>query len=189
MREGFSAKEVKASSEAVCAHLGNWPPFRRATTILGFLAFGNEIDLLPLMEHWPAKRWLVPRVVEESELAPDQKPYLSLHIYNPTRLVRHRFGMLEPEPSLPRIGPEEVEVVLVPGVAFDRQGGRLGYGGGFYDRLLPLAHRSVRVGVNYEQLVLDAIPMSPWDCYMEWLVTPRGLGRTGAIDRFSISES
>lgn len=175
----MSAKEVKESSKAVCAHLANWPPIKQATTVLGFLAFRNEIDLTQLMELWPSKRWLVPRVVDGAELAPSQKPYLTLHSYKPTRLVRHRFGMLEPEPSLPLVGADEVEVILVPGVAFDHRGGRLGFGGGFYDRLLPLAGRGLRVGVNYDQLVLDALPMSPWDCCVEWLVTPRGLIRTG----------
>lgn len=178
IRAGISPEQVTGSSQAVCTHLSNWPPFQRATTVLSFLAFRNEIDLSQLFERWPSKRWLVPRVVEGTELAPGQKPYLLLHPYAPRRLVRHRFGMLEPESNLPIINPGEVEIVLVPGVAFDRQGGRLGFGGGFYDRLLPLANRSIRVGVTYEQLVLKTIPMEPWDCPVEWLVTPGGLIRT-----------
>jgi 5-formyltetrahydrofolate cyclo-ligase len=168
----MSPEQVTGSSQAVCAHLGNWHLFQRATTVLSFLAFGNEIDLSQLFESWPDKRWLVPRVVEGTELAPGQKPHLLLHPYAPQRLVRHRFGMLEPESSLPIINPGEVEIVLVPGVAFDQQGGRLGFGGGFYDRLLPLANRSIHVGVAYEQLVLKTIPMEPWDRPVEWLVTP-----------------
>jgi len=174
----MSPQQVTESSRAVCAHLSNWAPFQRATTVLSFLAFRAEIDLSQLFERWPDKRWLVPRVVEGAELAPDQKPYLLLHPYAPGRLVRHRFGMLEPESSLPTVSPGEVEIVLVPGVAFDRRGGRLGYGGGFYDRLLPLANKSIRVGVTYAQLVLKTIPMEPWDCPVEWLVTPDGLIQT-----------
>lgn len=162
----------------VCHHISNWPPFQRAHTVLSFLAFRNEIDLGQLYERWPDKRWLVPRVVEGTELAPGQKAYLSLHSYVASQLVQHRFGMLEPKPSLPTADPGELEIILVPGVAFDRQGGRLGYGGGFYDRLLPLANHSIRVGVTYERLVLDAIPMEPWDFRVEWLVTPSGLIRT-----------
>jgi 5-formyltetrahydrofolate cyclo-ligase len=175
----MSPEHVAGSSQAVCAHLSNWHPFQQATTALGFLAFRNEIDLSHLFERWPNKRWLVPRVVEGSELASGQKPHLLLHPYAPRRLVRHRFGMLEPESDLPIINPGEVEIVLVPGVAFDRQGGRLGFGGGFYDRLLPLADGALRVGVTYEQLILQTIPMEPWDCPVEWLVTPGGLIKTG----------
>ncbi len=179
IREKIPPEMVGKSSQAVCDYLSSWPPFQQARTVLSFLAFRNEIDLGQLFERWTDKRWLVPRVVEGAELAPEQRPYLVLHRYNPRRLVRHRFGMLEPESNLPNADPSEIEMVLVPGVAFDRQGGRLGYGGGFYDRLLPLASQSVRVGITYDILVLDAIPMAPWDCRVEWLVTPQGLIRTG----------
>jgi 5-formyltetrahydrofolate cyclo-ligase len=86
--------------------------------------------------------------------------------------------MLEPLPTLPKIDPSEIDVILVPGVAFDRKGGRLGYGGGFYDRLLPLASQAVWVGVAFEQQVLAAIPMEPWDFRVGWLVTPAGVTQT-----------
>jgi 5-formyltetrahydrofolate cyclo-ligase len=174
----MSAEKVNAGSHAVCDHLSRWPIFERAATILGFMAFRNEVDLGSLVEHWSQKRWLMPRVVEGAELASGQSPYLALHSYIPGRLTRHRFGMLEPLPCLPRIDPSEVEVILVPGVAFDRQGGRLGYGGGFYDRLLPLASQAVDIGVTFKELVLDAVPMEPWDCRMSWLVTPAGVIQT-----------
>jgi 5-formyltetrahydrofolate cyclo-ligase len=177
IREGLSPEQVRMSSQAVCAHLNSWPTFQQANTVLGFLAFRNEIDLSQLFERWPNKHWLMPRVVAGSELAPGQRSYLMLHSYDPTRLRRHRFGMLEPEPSLPSIHPGQVEVVLVPGVAFDPKGGRIGFGGGFYDRLLPLAHEAIRVGVTYEELVLESVPMEPWDCRVHWLVTSAGMTR------------
>jgi len=69
-------------------------------------------------------------------------------------------------------------LILTPGLAFDHQGGRLGFGGGFYDRLLPLATRGLRVGITYDELVLDAVPMQAWDCRVEWLATPGGLIKT-----------
>jgi len=155
--------------------LSNWSAFHKAATVLTFLAFRNEIDLSPLFDAWPEKRWLAPRIAECTEPGPGQKRHLVLHLYDSTKLVPHRFGMLEPDTSLAIVDPSEVEMVLVPGVAFDRQGGRLGYGGGFYDRLLPLTGNAVRVGVTYDELVLDAIPMEPWDCRVDWLATPAGL--------------
>lgn len=179
IREAIPQREVKLSSRAVCDHLSNWPPFQNATSILSFLAFRNEIDLGQLFRRWPDKHWLVPRVAEDLRAASGQRNYLTIHPYDPNRLVRHRFGMLEPEPNLPAIDPDLVEVILVPGVAFDRQGGRLGFGGGFYDRLLPQASRASSVGVTYDVLVLDAIPMEPWDSRVDWLVSPGGLIRTG----------
>jgi 5-formyltetrahydrofolate cyclo-ligase len=174
-REAMSPHRARTSSEAVCRHLSGWLPFVQAHTVLGFIAFRNEIDLGRLFEEWPDKRWLVPRVADGSELGVDQPSHLVLHPYDATRLVRHRFGMLEPAPDLPRVNPREVQMVLVPGVAFDWTGGRLGFGGGYYDRLLPSADRAITVGVTYEELVLDAVPTEPWDYRVEWLVTPAGL--------------
>jgi 5-formyltetrahydrofolate cyclo-ligase len=179
MRAGFSSEKVQKSSWAVCDHLSNWEVFQRAETVLSFLAFRSEIDLGVLFERWPGKRWLVPRIVGAAELDPGEKPFLQVHHYHPQRLVRHRYGMLEPHPELPSVVPQEIELVLVPGVAFDRQGGRLGYGGGFYDRLLPLATRAVDIGVTYDELVLDSVPMAPWDVHIGWLATPSGIIKMG----------
>jgi len=120
----------------------------------------------------------VPRIVSGIALSAGQKPYLVLHPYDPQRLVRHSFGMLEPDPDLPLAHPNAVELVLIPGVAFDQAGGRLGFGGGFYDRLLPQLTQAVRIGVTYEELIRAAIPMQPWDCYVNWLATPQGITRT-----------
>ena len=104
---------------------------------MAYLAFRSEIDLGSLFDALPGIRWVVPRVTGKRMVA---------HVYDPNRLVRHRFGMLEPAPELLSVEPEEIDVILVPGVAFDRRGGRLGFGGGYYDRFLP-ATAALRVGI------------------------------------------
>jgi 5-formyltetrahydrofolate cyclo-ligase len=102
---------------------------------------------------------------------------MSIHRYDPDRLVRHRFGMLEPDPDLPEIGPGEIDIVLVPGVAFDWRGGRMGFGGGYYDRFLPTTP-ALRVGVTYDSCLVDTLPCAEHDQPMDWIVTPDGLFRT-----------
>ncbi len=174
IRESMPRKQVQSRSRALCDHLDAWPVFQQTHTVLSYIAFRNEPDLDQLFQRWPHKRWLTPRVVESR----GQRPYLILHLYDPAQLVRHPFGMLEPSPDQPIIDPEQVEMILTPGVAFDRQGGRLGFGGGFYDRLLPQASQGLRVGITYDELVLDAVPMQPWDCRVEWLATPSKVLKT-----------
>ena len=162
LRERLPADEVAAASAALCQRLAAWSVLRKARTVLTYLAFHNEPDLSLLFDLLPHIHWVVPRV---------ERQRLALHPYDPTRLVRHRFGMLEPAADLPVVEPAMLDLVLVPGVAFDRGGGRLGFGGGYYDRFLPTTP-ALRVGVTYDECLADALPCGGHDQRMDWIVTP-----------------
>ena len=187
LRERLTAEEIGSASAAICRRLAAWPPLQQAqgitlkkrdqqtnqpanqpTSILTYLAFHNEPDLGQLFGLLPHACWVVPRI---------DGHHLVLHLYDPTRLVHHRFGMLEPAADLPVVDPAALDVVLVPGVAFDRRGGRLGFGGGYYDRLLPTTP-ALRVGVTYDECLADALPCDEHDQRMDWIVTPSGLFAT-----------
>jgi len=167
LRDSQSPEDIAAASQALCQRLAGWPLLRQARTVLAYIAFRNELDLRPLFARLPEIQWLAPRVVGRE---------MVLHPYDPDRLAPHRFGMLEPEASLPQVGPEEVDIVLVPGVAFDRYGARLGYGGGFYDRFLP-GTSALRVGIALESAVAEALPCAEHDQRMDWIATPERLIR------------
>jgi 5-formyltetrahydrofolate cyclo-ligase len=162
LRERLSSKELAAVSAALCQRLAAWPRLRKAQAILTYLAFRNEPDLGLLFDLLPAVHWVVPRIEGE---------HLVLHAYDPARLVRHRFGMLEPAADLPVVDPATLDVALVPGVAFDRRGGRLGFGGGYYDRFL-LTTPALRVGITYDECLADTLPCGEHDQRMDWVVTP-----------------
>lgn len=142
--------------------------FQQAHTVMTYLAFRNEIDLGRLLVEWPGKRWIVPRIVAKPE------PHLVLHVYDPARLVRHKFGMLEPDPALPVIQPDALDLLLTPGLAFDRRGFRLGLGGGFYDRLLPQVS-APKVGIVYSALILQAIPVEAHDQPVDYVACEEGI--------------
>jgi 5-formyltetrahydrofolate cyclo-ligase len=111
------------------------------TVIAAYAAMAGEVDLVPLVDGFPGRCWLFPRVVGDD---------LMLHeVVDPARdLVVGAFGIREPSASLPVVRADEVEAFLCPGLAFDGRGGRLGRGRGFYDRMLGAAHPSaLRVGV------------------------------------------
>lgn len=168
LRERLSAEKVAASSAAICWRLVAWPPIsnlQSPISILTYLAFRNEPDLSLLFDLLPHVRWAVPRVKGQR---------LVLHPYDATRLVRHRFGMLEPAADLLVLDPTTLDLVLVPGMAFDRRGGRLGFGGGYYDRFL-LTTPALRVGVTYDECLADVLPCGERDQRMDWVVTPSSL--------------
>ena len=161
-RDAMSARDVVSASARVCERLEGWPAFRQAQAVMAYMAFGNEISLGPLMRRFAGKRWIIPRILKKPE------PHLVLHPYDPARLVRHPFGMLEPDASLPVIEPRELDLVLVPGLAFDRRGFRLGLGGGFYDRFLSHV-TAATVGIVYAALIVDRVPNDPHDRRVDFL--------------------
>ncbi len=163
LREHLSAADVAAASTAICQRLAGWLNEQAAEQILTYLAFHNEPDLRLLFELLPHVHWVVPRIIAGRRM--------TLHPYDPARLVRHRFGMLEPAADLPLIDPSTLDLVLTPGVAFDRRGGRLGFGGGYYDRLL-LTTPALRVGITYDVCLADALPCEEHDQRMDWVMTP-----------------
>jgi 5-formyltetrahydrofolate cyclo-ligase len=168
LRECQSPEDIAAASRAMCQLLAVWPPLARARTVLAYLAFRNELDLRPLFSLLPHTRWVVPRLSSGRQM--------TIHPYDPDRLVRHRFGMLEPDPLLPEITPDEIDVALIPGVAFDRHGARLGFGGGYYDRFLPRTN-ALRVGIALQSCVADELPCADHDQRVDWVATPAGMTR------------
>ncbi|MBQ8699578.1 MAG: 5-formyltetrahydrofolate cyclo-ligase, partial [Schwartzia sp.] len=74
--------------------------------------------------------------------------------------------------------PQAIDCVIVPGVAFGRDGTRLGMGGGYYDAFLPKAARAVKIAAAFQCQILDRVPSLPHDCGMDWIVTEQGVFRT-----------
>ena len=150
----------------ICRDIEAWQAFQKADTILTYLAMRSEVDLSPLLAHHPDKRWAIPSIRSGGQMR--------FHIYDPAKLVYHSFGMLEPDPSCSVIAPDEIHLALVPGLAFDGNGWRLGYGGGFYDRFL-MNFKGATAGITYQALYLTAIPHAEHDIPMQYVITETGV--------------
>lgn len=170
LRRSLDEKTRLQASQSICTLLDAWTVFQQSETILTYMPIKGEVDLTPLLERHPQKRWVLPRIL------PEEGHRMLFHPYDPQRLVRHPFGMAEPAADLPVIAPQEIELCLAPGLAFDRHGWRLGYGGGYFDRFLK-EFLGVSVGVLYQALLQDTIPHGYHDMPMHWLVTETGLFR------------
>jgi 5-formyltetrahydrofolate cyclo-ligase len=165
VRDELGQTYREQASHRICERMEQWDVFLSAKVIFTYLPMRGEVDLRPLFTHAPQIRWAIPRVVETPG------SHLLFHAYQAGHLVLHRYGMLEPDPAAPLIAPDEADLIIVPGLAFTRSGYRLGYGGGYYDRLLALPGRAATLGACYQALLLDEIPRGPHDVPLGHLVT------------------
>lgn len=170
-REKLGAGERLRLSRDILDTIRAMPAYHQAECVLAYLDFGTELQT----GYWVAqalrdgKRVLLPRVNRASKHL-DLYPVVDLE----QDVAPGTWGIREPLPE--RCNKEEalgrIDFVLLPGVAFDREGGRLGYGGGFYDKLLArLPHRPPLVAGAFALQVVDDIPLEPTDRRVDWLVT------------------
>lgn len=154
----------------ICLSLQNLPVFKRASVIAGFYPIKSEVNLIPLLAQSLAegKALLLPRCQADGTLTFHQVKRLP-------DLVPGTYGIPEPSPHSPVAAPALIDLILVPGLAFDRGGFRIGYGKGYYDRFLPLLRGDcVTCGVAYSLQLADDLPTDPFDLPVQLLVTERG---------------
>jgi 5-formyltetrahydrofolate cyclo-ligase len=165
LRDRLGEAHRSKASERIVSALARWGPLLSARVALTYLPMPGEVDVQPLMSLLPHVRWAIPRLVREPERR------LAFHAYEPGRLIQHSYGMLEPDPALPEVTAEEADLIIVPGLAYTRRGHRLGYGGGYYDRLLAECSPTVTAGVCFEALVREDLPQAAHDLAVQYLVT------------------
>ncbi len=171
VRQTLGADTRQQASQSIGRWIESWPVFQRADVILTYMPIPGEADLTPLLARHPQKRWVLPRIL------PAEDHRMVFHPYDAKRLILHPFGMAEPAPDLPVISPDEVQLALVPGLTFDRLGGRLGYGGGYFDRFLR-HFAGTSLGVIFSALLLESLPRGEYDVPMQWIVTEGGIFQT-----------
>ena len=170
--------ERRAASRALNERLLAMDEVRMAGTVLAYLAMRTEIDpaaaMLECLEE--GIRVAVPIVDEESK----ELEAVTIDSLDPRRFVRDRFGVLVPRDG-ERIRATELDVVLVPGVAFDRCGQRLGRGAGFYDRLLVrLPPRCRTIGLGFHCQLVERVPVDGRDRPVDAVVTDQAFVEVAA---------
>lgn len=154
------AAQRKARSDAVVERLQHLPAFRSARTIGMYMPLPDEVAV-PLPPPGPRRAVFIPA------FDPQEGLYRMAALSE--ELTAGRYGI--PEPAVPRYAHAgEIDLILVPGMAFDPAGVRLGRGGGWYDRLLPL-YRAARVGLCFDLQLVDRLPHRGHDIRMDWIVS------------------
>ena len=158
-------------SRTITQKLSAFPAYRKAGVIAAYASFGSELDTSEFLDGVlnEGRQLLLPRINREHRA-------LELrHVIDPrTDLVPGVWGIREPAERCPIVAISKVEFILVPGVAFSVDGARLGYGGGFYDRLLAsLDRRVVRIAAAFDLQVVDHVPEGPHDQRVDQVITEK----------------
>jgi 5-formyltetrahydrofolate cyclo-ligase len=159
-RKDLTSEDWLNKSSEICQNLARFEWVQNAQTILAYLSDRQEPNLTPLWtRYFPHKRWGIPRCVEQTLVWHEWQPN------QPQQIQTGAYGILEPIPTLPVLDANAVDLILVPAVGCDRKGFRLGYGGGFYDRLLsdPAWGSIPTIGIVFEFAHLDQLAPDPWD--------------------------
>lgn len=162
-RRSLSPVECQVKNKAITQQLESLSLFTEAKTVLAYFSFKQEPDLKALFNQ--NKKWGFPRCEAKS---------LIWHLWQPgDELAIAKYGIKEPFIEAPVIRPQEVDLILVPTVAGDRQGYRLGYGGGYYDRLLssPQWQNIPTIGIVYDFAYIPELPIDTWDTRLDLICT------------------
>lgn len=166
-RTSISKSDWNQKSNRICQNLANSQLLTSAKTILAYFSFRQEPDL-SLLFNDSSHRWGFPRCIGKT---------MSWHLWKPgDSLQKDNYGITVPLPDAPVIEATEVDLILVPCVACDYQYYRLGYGGGYYDRMLSLLEWQAipTIGITFEFAYLPQLPIEIWDKPLQNICTEIG---------------
>lgn len=168
LREAMPPAARSAASRAIIDKVRGLPQYAEATVVLTYMGFGSEIETQSFFERIIAdgKIAVLPRVDRASQT-------LMLHAARSTSdLLTGKWGIREPRADAPTVSIDEIDFLLMPGVAFDRFGNRLGYGRGYYDKLLSIADPALtRVAAAFSCQIVEAVPVGPTDQRIDCIIT------------------
>lgn len=165
--EGKSERD--AQSAKICRHILGSTEYKSAAVIGGYMPMAREADVTPVLQDALSMGKMV--VLPLCEKAPNMTLRM---ISSLDELKPGAYGLLEPSRDAPIIPAERVDLLLVPLEGIDRQGFRLGKGGGYYDCLLPRIH-GVAIGCALTWQWMESIPREPWDVPLKVCADPAGL--------------
>lgn len=165
MRAAFDNTGRETASAVICEKLRALPEWQAAKVVMGYAPLGDEPDIEPLL--CATRATALPRWTDDG--------YEPAQITNlESDLCPGQFGVREPRPECPTMNWAEVDMILVPGLAFDATGNRLGRGGGYYDRLLDCARTAgpvAAVGVCFEWQRVEKVPVAAHDRLLNLVVS------------------
>lgn len=175
-RDAVAPLERARHSSLIRQRIFQHPAWRDALVILCYVSFGSEAETHTIIQE--AIRFKKRVVIPIHDPASQETPLSELQRFS--ELGANHRGVLQIKPEFARpVEPHKIELALVPGIVFDRQGGRVGFGGGYFDRLLPKMPKAHRLGLGYAmQISAVPLPLESFDVRLHAIVTEKEIIHT-----------
>ena len=179
LRNSLTDTQRAAAEAAIRERLFSLPAWREASTVCGYISVRGELNTRPILERAAAEGKTVALPVTVTDATEGRMVFRTLPEGDFSRLTPARFGIPEPDESCPVLSGADLAsaLILVPALAFDTEGYRLGWGGGYYDRFLEsLMQASVphtAVGLVYSVCTAHALPRDPHDIPVHTIIDER----------------
>jgi 5-formyltetrahydrofolate cyclo-ligase len=173
-RNTLSPPQIKEKSEIIKEKLFSLPTYQASKVIMFYVSFSSEVSTHQMIKEslLKGKEVVVPLCLKA------QKELLLFKIESFEELKKGAYGILEPDDLCYFILPTEVELLVVPGIVFDRAGYRIGYGGGYFDRLLSRVKKEAEViGLAFHLQVVEKIPHTKYDQPVKKIITEKEIIR------------
>lgn len=178
-RKNMKKDDAKKNSEKIISALKDLEAFKKSSNIMIYLSFNNEVDTYKLMEYClqTGKKVIVPFCIKK------ERKIIPSEVIDPDKELRlNSFGYKEPEEEKIReVDAQEIDLVIVPGVVFDTNGNRIGFGAGYYDRFLKkLKSSATTIALCYDYQIIDRVPIDKFDIPVKCIITEKRIVRNCA---------
>lgn len=165
MRNSQSSEDKAARDKAVFDRLIDLPQFKASKEFFVYLSHIGEVSTDELIiKFFDKKKIVVPKISGDEICLYELK--------DATQFEKGRFGIREPKICLPKKEIEHIDLMIIPGIAFDKSGHRIGFGGGYFDKLLSKVHCNT-IGLAYEFQIIDKVPAHSYDVPVNFIVTEK----------------
>ncbi len=163
IRDNIPEEQISEKSKTIIQHLKDLDEFKKANIVMSYLSLKSEVNTIELIKEQLQQKTVIIPFVEENNIKISK-----LSDFND--LKEGNFGVLEPIKK--EEYKENLDIVLVPGIAFDQSGARIGFGKGFYDRFLK-DRNSLKIGLAFEEQITKNIPTEDYDIPMDMIITEK----------------
>lgn len=165
-RNSLPKEEVISKSRSIEEKLFGLDSYKKSKTAMLFVSFNREVNTHDMIKKsFGKKNVVIPKVMQQ-EIEP------SIIIDFDNLIPAGKFGILEPI-EIMKIAYKNIDLVLVPGIAFDSEGHRIGYGFGYYDKFLKKVPKAVKIGLAFDFQIVDKIPKEEHDVPVDFIITEK----------------